>query len=396
MLKRRQFIQSSLATGLALSGMPRLAPARSGTERRLAVLILRGGMDGLAAVPAYAENAYASLRGSLALAGPGRQNGVLDLDGFFGLHPKLSGLHKLYAEKELLVVHAVASSYRERSHFDGQKQLENGTNSPLGAEDGWLNRVLPYLQGSNGAAIALSQNVPLILHGESRVNSWSPAVLPAADEDTIERIANIYEGDSFFHEQFQSAIETRALAEDIQGNAMGGRRRQANLDVLARAAGRFLKDEDGARIAVLESSGWDTHANQGAANGQLANRFSQLDRALLLLKQELGAAWKQTVVLVTSEFGRTVAVNGSNGTDHGTGNVVFALGGAIAGGRVIADWPGLGRPQLYEGRDLKPTTDMRSLFKTVLHEHMEISSDKLEKTVFPDSGTARPLISLLA
>ena len=388
-MKRRQILKSTMALGAAF-GMPRLGFAAGTGDRRFVLMILRGGMDGLAAVPAWGDPDYRKLRGSLALNRPAEKKGLLDLDGFFGLHPSLVNLHGMYQQKELLITHAVASSYRERSHFDGQKQLENGTNSPLGARDGWLNRALKYMGNDHHRAIALSQNVPLVLYGEDVINSWAPAALPQADEDTIRRIAAMYESDAFFHEQFTAALDTRAMAADLQGKGRmrrGGRAMQ-DMDVYVKAAARFLRDENGPRIAVLESDGWDTHANQGTDRGQLANRFAQLDQGLVLLKKELGPAWKKTVVLVASEFGRTVAVNGSSGTDHGTAGVAFLLGGAVAGGRLDGDWPGLKRSQLYQGRDLAPTTDIRSLFKGVLHDHLEIASSAIEKSVFPDSHLA--------
>ena len=398
MINRRSFLGMSMATaGLLGSGM-RLSLAAAAGDSRFVFVLLRGGMDGLAAVPAYADGAYRKQRGALAIARPGQAGGALDLDGFFGLHPAFSELHALYRKQELIVAHASASSYRERSHFDAQKQLENGTNSPLGTHDGWLNRALLNLPGVSSDAIALSQTIPLILHGDAMVNSWSPAVLPEVDSDTIDRIARMYESDAFFMEQFQSGLDTRALAGDLSGVAMGTRGRgrgQQNMQAYLEAAARFLSDEEGPRIAVLESNGWDTHANQGGQNGQLANKFAQLDASLSTFREKLGASWSKTVILVVSEFGRTVAVNGSNGTDHGTAGASFILGGAVAGGRVIADWPGLSRSSLYQGRDLRPTLDVRALFKSVLHDHMQVSHRALDKQVFPDSGQVRAVPDLL-
>ena len=398
MIDRRGFLKSSLAGATMLSGMDRLAFARSGGDARLVMVILRGGMDGLAAAPAYGDSAYRKLRGTLALKRPGITMAALDLDGFFGLHPNLKNLHAMYRQNEMILGHAIATSYRDRSHFDGQKQLENGTDSPLGAQDGWLNRTLNYLPDASSEAIALAQNVPLILYGDAAVNSWSPSVLPEADSETIARIVRMYAGDEFFSSQFESAMQTRAMADDLNNGGMMGRKRggrNQNMDVLIKAAGRFLEDEEGPRIAVLESTGWDTHANQGSDSGQLANKFTQLDTGLALLKRELGGAWKNTVVVVASEFGRTVAVNGSNGTDHGTANAVFLLGGAVNGGRVLSDWPGLAKSRLYEGRDLKPTMDIRSLFKALLHDHLHVASHALENTIFPGSSQARKIQDLL-
>jgi uncharacterized protein (DUF1501 family) len=304
----------------------------------------------------------------------------------------------MYQEKQVIVAHAVASSYRERSHFDAQKQLENGMGSPSGANDGWLNRALTNLSGSSMDAIALSQNIPLVLHGDAKVNSWSPAVLPEADSDTLARIARLYESDDFFAEQFESALKTRAMAGEPGKSGMSGRRMgrgKQSMDAFIKASGRFLQDDEGPRIAVLESNGWDTHANQGAHTGQLANKLSQLDANLALLKKELGKTWNKTVVVVISEFGRTVAVNGSNGSDHGTAGAAFILGGAVNGGRVIADWPGLANSKLYQGRDLKPTLDARAIFKGVLHDHLQLGSRVLDHQVFPQSNNIRALKELL-
>jgi uncharacterized protein (DUF1501 family) len=398
MIDRRGFLKSSLVGATMFSSMDRLAFASSGGDARLVMLILRGGMDGLAAAPAYGDSAYRKLRGTLALQSPRSTRGILNLDGFFGLHPNMKNLHAMYRQNEMLLGHAIATSYRDRSHFDGQKQLENGTDSPVGAHDGWLNRTLKYLPDASSEAIALAQNVPLILYGDAAVNSWSPSVLPEADSETIARIARMYAGDEFFSSQFESAMQTRAMADDLDDGGMMGKRsgaRNQNIDVLIKAAGRFLGEEEGPRIAVLESSGWDTHANQGSDSGQLANKLSQLDTGLALLKRELGRAWKNTVVVVASEFGRTVAVNGSNGTDHGTANAVFLLGGAVNGGRVLSDWPGLAKSRLYEGRDLKSTLDIRSLFKSLLHDHLRISADALENTIFPGSSHARKVRDLI-
>ncbi len=399
MIKRRELLKQGMAATTLFGLGNRFAFANAETDSRFVFVMLRGALDGLAAVPAYADSAYRNQRGSLAIARPGSANGALNLDGFFGLHPSLTAMHDMYQEKELIVAHAVASSYRDRSHFDGQKQLENGTGSPLGAHDGWLNRALTMLPGFAMNAIALSQNIPLVLHGDAKVNSWAPAVLPEADSDTIERIAEMYEKDEFFFEQFESALKTRAMAGETGNGDMAGRRMGRggqNMDAFVKASGRFLRDEDGPRIAVLESNGWDTHANQGAHTGQLANKLSLLDKNLALLKKELGKVWKNTVVVVVSEFGRTVAVNGSNGTDHGTAGAAFILGGAVNGGRVVADWPGLASSRLYQGRDLKPTLDVRAIFKTVLHEHLHLSGKALETTVFPDSGRVNGIRDIIS
>jgi uncharacterized protein (DUF1501 family) len=402
MQNRRQFLQMSAAGSLLQLPFGQYAFANTDNDARFVFILLRGAMDGLAAVSPYADPNYAKLRGAIAINAPGTTDGSLELDGFFGLHPAFQNLHSMYQENQLLIAHAVAGSYRERSHFDGQKQLENGTNGPLAADDGWLNRALGTLpaaideRANDNYAIALAQTVPLILQGAHAVNSWAPAVLPEADASTIDRIAQLYDNDEFLKSQFASAMSTRAMADDMAQASMGrqGRRSQA-MGPLVNASAKFLTDPDGPRIAVFESSGWDTHRTQGGANGQLANSFRNLDQSIGLLKTQLGDVWNNTTVVVVSEFGRTAAVNGSGGTDHGTAGVAMIAGGAVNGGKVLADWPGLAKSELYEGRDLTPTMDMRSIFKTVLHDHLHVSKQSLEDDIFPGSKAAGLIPDLL-
>jgi uncharacterized protein (DUF1501 family) len=394
MTTRRVFVHNAVAAGLATL-MPRclLANANAQGDARFVLVILRGALDGLAAVPAYGDGSYASKRGALAITAPQYR-----LDGMFALHPSLAHLHERYVAKELIVFHAVASPYRDRSHFDGQDLLENGTTQPKAAHDGWLNRLLPTLSVSNArgtdrVAMALAQNVPLVLRGHSPVGSWAPSRLPDADADTLQRVADLYANDAYFATRLQSAL----AADSIAAAGMGAARRDPlnAIGAAASAAGRFLAASDGPRIAVIEASGWDTHANQGAEGGQLANRLRGLDQGLDALRTALGEAWRRTAVLVVTEFGRTVAVNGTRGTDHGTATSAFLVGGAIAGGRVIADWPGLATSALHEGRDLRPTLDLRSVCKGVLGSHLAAPERDLEERVFPDSASARALDGLI-
>jgi uncharacterized protein (DUF1501 family) len=316
----------------------------------------------------------------------------LKLDGLFGLHPSLANTHKLFEKNEALLIHAVSSPYRERSHFDGQDVLENGVESAGGKRDGWLNRALAPLGGSlgNEAAIAMSQNTPLVLRGDNSVTSWAPSQLPDADEDTIRRIEMLYSQDEFFSTRLSQALESQEIAGEM-GGMERSRRRGSDSEqakTMMQSAGKFLTASDGPQIAVVQSGGWDTHANQGSASGALANRLAGLDEGLDALRTQLGSAWSDTVVAVVTEFGRTVKVNGTRGTDHGTGTAALLLGGAVNGGRIVADWPGLGTSNLYESRDLYPTMDIRSIFKGVLAEHLEISPGYLDKIVFPGSSAA--------
>jgi uncharacterized protein (DUF1501 family) len=391
MLSRRELLRQ-ISLGTVATSVPGICFASADTDARFVLVVLRGAADGLAIAAPFGEGRYQSLRGELAMSEPGTGDGLLKLDSLFGLHPSLTNTHRLYEKNEALIVHAVSSPYRERSHFDGQDILENGVTSVGGKRDGWLNRALEPLGSSlgNEAAIAMSQNTPLVLRGGNSVTSWAPSRLPDADDDTIRRIAMLYAEDEFFSTRLSQALES----QDIAGN-MGGmersRRRGNDVEQMKSAmesAGKFLTASDGPQIAVVESGGWDTHANQGSATGALANRLAGLDHGLDALRKQLGPAWSDTVVAVVTEFGRTVKVNGTRGTDHGTATAALLLGGAVNGGRIVADWPGLATNSLYEGRDLYPTTDIRSIFKGVLAEHLEISPEYLEREVFPGSGSA--------
>ena len=401
-LSRRHFLAASgaLAAGAL---MPRVMFAQTGGSARLVVVILRGAMDGLAAVPPYADTNYVGLHRDLAIGPPGTTDGALDLGHGFGLHPSLSFLHDRYAAGELVVFHAVASPYRDRSHFDGQNVLENGLTKPIGTADGWLNRALAALPGRSGErAVAVSQNVPLILRGDAPVMSKSPQNTPDVDEDLLARLADLYSKDDWFAARLSEAQETEKMTDGAAKAASEGAApammRPAGTDrvaPVAHMAATLMRSEGGPQVAVFEATGWDTHANQGGAKGTLGQRLSGLDRALATLSAELGPLWRQTTVLVVTEFGRTAAMNGTRGTDHGTGACAFLVGGAVQGGRVIADWPGLSRGALLDGRDLRPTLDLRSVFKGVLDEHMRVDAKTLNSRIFPDSNGARPLLGLV-
>lgn len=389
---RRTFLQTACAASAAAL-TPRLLLADAATDSRFVLIILRGALDGLAAVPPYGDGNYAAKRGALAITAP-----ELKLNGMFALNPGLAQLHERYRARELIVFHAAASPYRERSHFDGQDLLENGTTLPGMARDGWLNRALSVLPAARvrpteQIAVALSQNLPLVMRGEKQVNSWAPSRLPEADADTLQRIADLYSTEPYFAERLQAALASNEVAG--AGTMTSVRDPLGQFSQLAAAAGRLLVADDGARIAVIEASGWDTHANQGAEQGQLVNRLRALDSGLDALRVSLGPAWSRAAVMVVTEFGRTVAVNGTRGTDHGTATCAFLTGGAVNGGKVIADWPGLASASLYQGRDLAPTLDLRSVFKGVLATHLSINEGDLESRVFPGSRSAKPLEGLI-
>jgi uncharacterized protein (DUF1501 family) len=413
MVTRRQFLESSLFAGATSMVASRLALAHAPTDARFVFVLLRGALDGLSAVPPVGDPDYAGLRGQIALTRAG-DNAVLPLDGTFGLHPALKFLHASFAARELSVIHAVASPYRERSHFDGQNVLESGGLRPHDTESGWINRALATLPGgARDSGVALGANVPLAMRGPVEVASWSPTKLPALDEETLARITDLYARDRLLSRRLADALESDAIATEAQAaadaapeSAMGSagvlprdatskRNSNGRYTDAARAAAGFLKRDDGPRVAMFDTSGWDTHANEGAAQGQLALRLRGLDLALEALKDSLGPVWRHTVVMVATEFGRTAASNGTRGTDHGTASAAFLLGGAVAGGRVVADWPGLARSNLHENRDLRPTRDLRTVMKGVLRDHLGVPASELDSKVFPDSAAVRPLDGLM-
>jgi uncharacterized protein (DUF1501 family) len=396
-LTRRRFLLGSGALAVS-AAIPNALFAYTGGSSRLVVVIMRGALDGLAAAPPYADPDYASLHRELAIAAPGAADGALKLDNTFGLHPSLAFLHERYLGGELLVFQAVASPYRDRSHFDGQNVLENGFAKPLGSADGWLNRALAAMPRGDHAperAVSISQNVPLILRGEAPVLSKSPQVTADVDEDLLSRLADLYSKDDWFSARLSEAVQTEKMTDDSGGMSANQTPPADRMAGVARMAGTLMKSDGGPQIAVLEATGWDTHANQGGAKGTLAQRLAGLDRALRTLADELGALWPQTAVLVVTEFGRTAAMNGTRGTDHGTGGCAFLAGGAVRGGRVVADWPGLSHSALLDNRDLRPTLDLRSVFKGVLDQHMHVDAKTLDSRIFPDSSNARPLLGLM-
>lgn len=368
--------------GLALqwpgSRLALAATSPATDDRRLVVVLLRGALDGLAAVPPVGDPAWAALRPQ-AEADQARWGAPLPLDAQFALHPKLATLHQWFGERQLLIAHAVASPYRERSHFDAQQLLESGGNRAFELHTGWLGRAMEM---THSQGVALSPALPLALRGAASASSWAPSSQPGVDPDLVERIARLYAGDAQLGPAFNQAREQR-------GGVMGDAHEGSNFAALARQAGRFLAAPGGPSIAWLDTSGWDTHTQQAL---RLSRHLEALDQGLAALRASLGPRWDTTTVLVMTEFGRSAAMNGSGGTDHGTAGVAFLAGGRVAGGRVLTDWPGLGAQQLYEGRDLRPTMDLRALVKPVLQQQLGLGTAQLDREVLP--GAPRGLTQL--
>ncbi len=393
MSTRRHLLQATLA-GATLASWARLAVAAApaASSKRFVFIILRGGMDGLTAVPAIGDPSFTEARGPLGVFTPFGAE-PLKLDSTFALHPLLPQLHAMYGRNELAVLHAVGLPYKERSHFDAQQVLESGGLRPYDLATGWLGRALQTTSGGALRAVALETAVPLVLRGPQAVDTWAPSALPEPSADLVARLELMYRGDPALA---QALARARGLREEpgMASNMSGARGGRGAAVALAKKAAEFL--QRGAQVAVMELGGWDSHTNQPAANGALANNLRTLDATLAALREGLlpGDAWAQTAVLVATEFGREVAVNGNLGTDHGTGGAAFVLGGAVRGGRMLADWPGLAKKDRYEGRDLRITTDLRAVMRTLLAEHLQVPRSALDNTVLPGSA-GLPALALL-
>lgn len=399
MLTRRGFLASAAATGAAVSSaaVPGVTLANAPGERRFIFILLRGAMDGLAAVPPLSDPDYMAVRGRLAFTPD--MGGLLLHEGF-ALHPDMVEAHKLYQSGELIVAHAVAPPHRTRSHFDAQNILENGATRAFARDDGWLNRALSAMGGERAdLGLAIAESEPLTMRGPANVAGRAPRRVVLIPETLSERVTTMYAADPALAPAFQAGLNAHALASANAGSGgrMGGARGGRAL-VLAENAGlaaEFLARPDGPRIAMLEGGQWDTHAGQGVASGRIARLLGDLSAAFERIKIGLGPAWRQTVVVAATEFGRTARPNGALGTDHGYGSAAFIAGGAINGGNVITDWPGLNQRALFEGRDLMATMDLRALLKGVLGDHLRISRQALDARVFPDSSAVRPIFDII-
>jgi uncharacterized protein (DUF1501 family) len=430
---RRELLLAS-GTLFAWAYLPKAARAE-GRDPRLLVIVLRGALDGLAAVAPVGDPDWVGLRGDKALTLDGKPP-ALPLDSFFALNPAMPNLHRLYKAGAATIVHAVATPYRERSHFDGQDVLESGFLKPGATDSGWLNRALGALQpggraGGSRDAFAVGPIAPLVVRGPAPVLSWTPRRLPPASDDTVMRLMELYRhtdpalarvleermglatiarAGGMDGEQPRAALASEASGQ--RGNSMvrapdtrpqpsssaraaGAGQVRAYFAESAGTAAKFLARPDGPRIGALAFDGWDTHAAEGATNGRLAMLLGALDGAIAAIESEMKDSWGETVVAVVTEFGRTARINGTDGTDHGTATVALLAGGALKGGRVIADWPGLKAAKLHDGRDLKPTTDLRAVLKGLLKDHLRVDGSALATKVFPDSGAVKPMPGLL-
>ncbi len=406
---RRELLLGSGAL-FAWAHVPRIARAE-GRDPRFLTIVLRGALDGLAAVAPVGDPDWIKLRGDNALRLDG-DTPALPLDGFFALNPAMPNLHRLHKGGQAIIVHAAATPYRERSHFDGQDVLESGLGGVARAESGWLNRALVAMEPGGRVdpqvrrTFAVGPITPLVVRGPAPVLSWVPPRGTLVSDETTMRLLDLYRHtDPMLARVLEDRIGLDALAR------AGGMERMADQGPVvqigsieqvrtyfaeaAGAAGKFLASADGPRVGALALDGWDTHVNEGAVKGRLAALLGALDGALAALEKSMGPAWSETVVALVTEFGRTARVNGTEGTDHGTGTVALLAGGALKGGRVVADWPGIREADLHEKRDLKATTDLRAVLKGLLRDHLRIDDAVLAAAVFPDSSAVKPLAGLV-
>ena len=403
-MMRRDFLQTLAfgAGGIFLPGMQAWAasnPDREASQRKLIVVMLRGAVDGLSVVAPYGDPEYARLRPIIAVARPGQENGLIDLDGYFGMHPALRPLQEYWQQQRLAFVHASGSPDATRSHFDAQDYLESGTPGRKSTADGWMNRLLANLPGAAvpTRAISVGPMMPRILSGHmSAINIASGAAAGRAtllDKPQVgsafdrlyqstagtqpDKYASVYQQAQSAHKEMMASMQTESQMADNGAPLPNGFPNDA-----ARLASLFRNDPR-VQCAFIALGGWDTHANQGAGTGQLADRLAPLAQGLATLAQRLGPMFQDTTIVVMSEFGRTVRQNGNAGTDHGHGNVMWLLGGPVAGGKVHGDWQGLDDGHLYEGRDVPVTTDFRHVLAPIVERHLRLSEQQLG-LIFPD------------
>ncbi len=388
-LSRRHFISRCLQAGVALpllvSGWPQLALAEAATDKRLLLVFLRGGLDSLDTLVPYADPHYRAVRAGLAMQA--RDEQLIAADDFFAFHRSLGYLADLYQQGQMAAVHAVATPYRSRSHFDAQDLLENGSDAAHRLDSGWLNRAIQVLGGAQTRlGLSVGPAIPLLLRGAAQVASWSPSNLRQANEDVLERMARMYQNDPLLGDALRVAMDNAEITGAMTGRA--GRGNAAFVSMMD-AAARFLAQADGPRIATVDFGGFDTHSRQAP---RLAQQLEGLDQGIRAYRgQTPDAVWQNTLIYVVSEFGRTVRPNGSQGTDHGTAGLALLIGGSVKGRQIISRWPGLADNRLFEGRDLNPTTDLRSVSKHILGAHFGLSAQEIDRHILPGSLGLAPV-----
>lgn len=373
--------------GLATFALPSVSFATVPGRGRLVFVLLRGGFDGLAALVPVGDPGYAAIRGSMAFD----PNVLTPLTDGFALAPGLAPLADFWTRGELVGVHAMAIPYRTRSHFDGQAVLETGLDQPVGSAEGWLNRLLQIMEGER-SGIAVAAGLPRSLAGSFPVTTWSPTKLGVVEDAYVERLHLLYRHDEILLNPFEAALTLEDIGDEVAGMTPRGANR---IGPVLDAAARFLRQPDGPNVAAVEFSGWDTHANQGLAGGPLDRLLGQLAQGLADFRTAMGEQWRDTTVVVMTEFGRTARPNGTSGTDHGTAGAGFVLGPRVARSAIVADWPGLSDRALFEGRDLAPTIDTRAILKGVVAGTFDLTAHQADR-IFPGSAGAGGEYGILA
>ena len=383
MTMSRRFLLGASAAGVSLAFAGRTA-AQTVSSNKMVVIIARGAMDGLSVTVPYGDPNYVSLRGPLAIGAPDQAGGALALSEGFGLHPALTGLHALHGQGQMRFAPAVAIPARIRSHFDAQDVLENGGEGVRLQTDGWLNRALAAGGARSFTGLSIGAQTPLILRGTAPTSSWAPGGVVSGSDRIASLLQDLYVDDPVLGTNLARGLETEAMAMSVGD---GAEVKRNDISGLGQAVARLMTGPGGANMVALSIDGWDTHARQ---QGQLQTRLAGLDQVIGGLRTGLGDDWDSTVVVVATEFGRTARVNGTQGTDHGTGSSLLLAGGALKPGGLIGDWPTLAENRLFEDRDLNPTLDVRSVFKGVLRDHMGLDRAALDTKVFPGSAAEAP------
>lgn len=396
-MKRRNFlIQSGIFSATAITSISSNAiVARSANpnsdQKRLIVIFLRGAVDGLNVVVPYSETAYYQARPQIAIPQPGKEGGVIDLDGRFGLHPALAPLMPEWQENSLAFVHACGSPDPTRSHFDAQQYMENATPGDKQTQDGWMNRLLGVIsQKTPIQAVSVGETTPEIFSGRMPVANIASGrngsrALPIDRTQLAAAFDQLYGGNDALSQTYrQGRMAHEAIMKDLDSEMQMANNGAPSSNGFASDAQRLaqlmLKDSR-IELGFMALGGWDTHVNQGSTQGQLARNLKKLGSGLAALIKGLGNVYQNTTIVVMSEFGRTVKQNDNGGTDHGHGNVIWVLGGKIRGGKVYGEWPGLSTAQLYQGRDLAITTDFRDVISAVLSDHLHLNEAKLNQVL---------------
>jgi uncharacterized protein (DUF1501 family) len=371
-ISRRDFLKGT-ATSLFLAGFNLPALATSSRKKNLVVIMLRGGMDGLCAVPVIGDKNFEKRRKSILI------EDTIKLNSDFALHPRLIGFNKCWNENTGSIVHATSIPYKQRSHFEGQNLMESGGRVPYQEKTGWVGRAMK-LANLQGDGLALSLPMPLLLRGIPKNNNYFPTWGRLPRKDTLDLLKSVY-ADSSEDELLQMMDFIKKRKDEQMMGGTGGGDRQKNKN-LARQAAKYLRKSDGPRVAVFEVNGFDTHAAQGGVDGTHTECLVEMDEIINNLRDNLQEAYKDTIILTVTEFGRTIKQNGGNGTEHGYGTAIFMAGGLLKKSQVHTDWPGLKRKEMYEGRDLNATIDARSVYASAMSTVFDLDFKRIQKEVF--------------